>query len=197
VDDLTHDAGASPEDQAREAARRGQGGPDPERASASDTSVATITDDVERELTTARDRIAELDDRWRRAAADLQNLRRRLGDELERGRTDERRRVLSAWTSVVDDLERALASVGQDDGPLTTGLRAILDQASEVMARFGYAPFGEAGDVFDPNRHHAVATVPADERHPPGTVVEVHRRGYGGEAGVLRPAYVVVSRAPA
>ena len=193
MDERPHHERASPQDQAGEAAAPG---PDPAIASASDATVATIGDDVERELATARDQIAELDDRWRRAAADLQNHRRRLGDELERARTEERTRVLSAWTSVVDDLERALASTQEDDGPLVAGLRAVLERAREVMRRFGYPPFGDAGDRFDPNRHQAVATVPADDRHPPGSVVEIHRRGYGGEGGVLRPADVVVSRAP-
>jgi molecular chaperone GrpE len=193
VDDRPHHERASPQDQAGETAGPG---PDPEIGSASDATVATVDDDVERDLTAARDQIAELDDRWRRAAADLQNHRRRLGDELERARTEERMRVLAAWASVADDLERALASMRDDDGPLVAGLRAILDRATEVMGRFGYPPFGDAGDRFDPNRHHAVATAPADERHPPGSVVEVHRRGYGGESGVLRPADVVVARAP-
>ena len=194
MEDRTHDAGASPDDQTREVPR-GPDNPSPERARSPDTAVATITDDVEREAA-ADERIAELDDRWRRAAADLQNLRRRLGDELERARTEERTRVLSAWTPLVDDLERALANATEDDGPLVAGLGAILDQARESMRRFGYPPFGDTGEAFDPNRHHAVATVPADDRHPPGTVVEVQRRGYGGEGGVLRPAEVVVSRAP-
>jgi molecular chaperone GrpE len=193
VDERPGHEGASPQDQAGEAA-----GPDPgvELGSASDATVATITGDAEGELTTARHRIAELDDRWRRAAADLQNLRRRLGDEIERARTEERTRVLTAWTSVVDDVERALASATDDDAPITTGLRAILDRATETMRRFGHPPFGDAGDAFDPNRHHAVATAPANDRHPPGTIVEVQRRGYGGEGPVLRPADVVVSQAP-
>ena len=196
MEDRTHDAGASAGDQTREVPPRGPDDPTPERARSPDAAVATISDDVEREAAATHERIAELDDRWRRTAADLQNLRRRLGDEIERARTEERTRVLAAWTSVVDDLERAVASMTEDDGALTTGLRAILDQATEVMRRFGYPPFGLPGDAFDPNRHHAVATVPADDRHAPGTVVAVQRRGYGGEAGLLRPADVVVSRAP-
>jgi molecular chaperone GrpE len=196
VDDRRPAAGASPEGEADEASPSDRGERGPDRAGAPDATVATITDDVERELRSAHDRIAELDDRWRRAAADLQNVRRRAGEEIERGRAEERTRVLAAWTSVVDDLERALANTTEDDGPVIAGLRAILDGAWAVMRRFGYAPFGEVGDAFDPKRHHAVATVPADDRHPPGTVVDVQRRGYGGGDGVLRPADVVVSRAP-
>ena len=194
MNDRTHDA-VSPEGEALEARERDPGEPGPDRGRASDATVATITDDVEGELTAAHEQIAELDDRWRRAAADLQNLRRRLGDEIERARTEERTRVLSAWASVVDDLERALANATEEAGPFVAGLRAILDRATETMRRFGYPPFGDAGDAFDPNSHHAVATASADDQHPPGTIVEVQRRGYGGEAGVLRPADVVVSRA--
>jgi molecular chaperone GrpE len=195
VDDRTHDSGASPQGDARGGHPRDPGEPGPQRGPAPDATVATITDDVEGELAAAHERIAELDDAWRRAAADLQNLRRRLGDDIERARTEERTRVLSAWTSVVDDLERALANTTEEDGPFVAGLHAILDRATETMRRFGHPPFGEAGEAFDPKRHNAVATAPADHQHPPGTIVEVQRRGYGGDPGVLRPADVVVSRA--
>src|SRR5918992_5649683 len=62
----------------------------------------------------ASQRIAELGDRWKRAAADLENYRKRFARELERGRTEVQERILGEWLPVVDDLERALAHATKD-----------------------------------------------------------------------------------
>ena len=56
--------------------------------------------------------LAKLEDRWRRAVADLDNLRKRYARELDRERTTERSRVAGAWLPVVDNLERAISSCG-------------------------------------------------------------------------------------
>ncbi len=54
--------------------------------------------------------LAKLEDRWRRAVADLDNLRKRYARELDRERTTERSRVAGAWLPIVDNLERAIES---------------------------------------------------------------------------------------
>lgn len=142
----------------------------------------------------ASERIAELGDRWRRAAADLENFRKRFARELERGRAEVRERILGEWLSVVDDLERALAHATKDPSAILEGLGAILERAWSIMERLGYPRFGETGVPFDPARHEAVSTVEADAEHPPGTVVAVTRAGYGAGDRILRPAGVVVTR---
>ncbi|BBZ06382.1 protein GrpE [Mycolicibacterium doricum] len=136
---------------------------------------------------------AKLEDRWRRALADLDNLRKRYARELERERDSERSKVAGAWLPVVDDLERAIAHAGDQSEAVVAGVRAILDQAVQVLERLGYARDTEAGIPFDPQRHEVVGVVERSDSAP-GTVLEVVRPGYGQGARQLRPASVVVSR---
>jgi molecular chaperone GrpE len=126
--------------------------------------------------------LAKLEDRWRRAVADLDNLRKRYARELDRERATERSRVAGAWLPIVDNLERAL-----------DGLRSILEQALRVLEQFGYPRDAQAGVPFDPERHEVVGVVDQPDTTP-GTVVEVLRPGYGDGSRQLRPAAVVVSR---
>ncbi|HEY2172588.1 MAG TPA: nucleotide exchange factor GrpE [Mycobacteriales bacterium] len=137
--------------------------------------------------------VGELEDRWRRAVADLDNLRKRYARDLERERAAERSRVAAAWLPVVDNLELALAHAGGGSDPIVAGVRAVRDQAVEVLARLGFPRHDEIGLPFDPTRHEVVAVV-EDPDAEPGTVVQVVRPGYGDGENQLRPAAVTVSR---
>jgi molecular chaperone GrpE len=137
--------------------------------------------------------LAKLEDRWRRAVADLDNLRKRYARELDRERVTERSRVAGAWLPVVDNLERAIAHTGDQSDAVVEGVRSILGQALQVLEQLGYPRDGEAGVPFDPERHEVVGVVEQGDSAP-GTVVEVLRPGYGQGSRQLRPAAVVVSR---
>ena len=137
--------------------------------------------------------LAKLEDRWRRAVADLDNLRKRYARELDRERTTERSRVAGAWLPVVDNLERAIAHTGDQSDAVVEGVRSILGQALQVLERLGYPRDAESGVPFDPQRHEVVGVVEHGDSAP-GTVVEVLRPGYGQGSSQLRPAAVVVSR---
>ena len=138
--------------------------------------------------------LAELQDRWRRALADLDNLRKRYARELDRERAAERARVAAQWLPVVDDLDRALAHAADDPSAIVEGVRAVREHAMAVLARLGYPRYEEVGVPFDPVRHEAVKVVD-DAEVAPGTVVEVLRPGYGQEERWLRPAAVAVATA--
>ena len=137
--------------------------------------------------------LAKLEDRWRRAVADLDNLRKRHARELDRERTTERSRVAGAWLPVVDNLERAIAHTGDQSDAVVEGVRSILGQALQVLERLGYPRDAESGVPFDPQRHEVVGVVEHRDSAP-GTVVDVLRPGYGQGSSQLRPAAVVVSR---
>ncbi|ORJ61809.1 nucleotide exchange factor GrpE [Mycobacterium simiae] len=137
--------------------------------------------------------LAKLEDRWRRAVADLDNLRKRYTRELDRERTTERSRVAGAWLPVVDNLERAIAHTGDQSDAVVEGVRSILGQALQVLEQLGYPRDAESGVPFDPQRHEVVGVVEQADSAP-GTVVEVVRPGYGQGSSQLRPAAVVVSR---
>lgn len=138
--------------------------------------------------------VEELEDRWRRALADLDNLRKRYARELPREREAERARVAGAFLPVVDNLELALAHAGADDpGAIVSGVRAVRDQAVEVLRSLGYPRYEETGVPFHPEQHEVVSVVD-DPDTAPGTVVQVLRPGYGEPGRQLRPAAVAVSR---
>jgi molecular chaperone GrpE len=137
--------------------------------------------------------LAKLEDRWRRAVADLDNLRKRYARELDRERATERSRVAGAWLPIVDNLERAISHAGDQSDAVLEGLRSILEQALQVLEQLGYPRDTEAGVPFDPQRHEVVGVVDQPDSAP-GTVVEVLRPGYGEGSRQLRPAAVVVSR---
>ena len=136
--------------------------------------------------------LARLEDRWRRALADLDNLRKRYARELDRERKLERSNVAGAWLPVVDNLERALNHSGGDADSVIAGVRAILDQAVQVLNNLGYPRDTETGVPFDPERHEVV-NVTDNGGGPSGMVLEVLRPGYGKGSQQLRPAAVVVS----
>src|SRR4029450_11528376 len=89
--------------------------------------------------------VADLEDRWRRALADLDNLRKRYARERERGGGAERGRGAAQWLPVVDDLDRALAHAAEDPSAVLEGVRAVRDHATAVLARLGYPRYEEVG----------------------------------------------------
>lgn len=157
-------------------------------AAAAGSGEREVADEVTRAVT-------DLEDRWRRALADLDNLRKRYAREVSRERAVERDRVAAAFLPVVDNLELAAGHAAPGAGPVLEGVRRIVEQATAVLAGLGYPRQDEVGVPFDPNRHEVV-TVVDDPGVEPGTVVAVLRPGYGDGPAQLRPAAVAVSRRP-
>ena len=139
--------------------------------------------------------VAELEDRWRRALADLDNLRKRYEREAAQQRARERAQVAAAWLPVLDHLELALAHSSANPSAIVEGVRGVRDQALAVLSGLGFPRRDDEGATFDPSRHEAVAATPA-AHVPAGTVLEVLRPAYGEGERQLRPAAVVVA-APA
>ncbi|MCX4233451.1 nucleotide exchange factor GrpE [Streptomyces ortus] len=178
--------------------------PPPENPPRSDppTERGTATDEAPRPYAAGADtpsegeystELRELEDRWRRALADLDNLRKRHTRELERERTVERSRTAAAFLPVLDNLELALAHAGAEAGAVVEGVRAVRDQAVNVLELLGYQRHAETGVAFDPAQHEVIGVV-QDPDAPPGTVVEVLRPGYGDGERQLRPAAVTVAK---
>lgn len=138
--------------------------------------------------------VAALESQLRRALADLDNLRKRVDREVARQRAAERAEVTGRWLAVVDNLDRALEHGGADSSAVLEGVRAVRDQALDILAQLGFPRYDDVGGAFDPARHEAVGALPAAP--PPGTVVTVIRPGYGTTETILRPAGVIVSKGP-
>lgn len=200
-----------PEDAAPATAREEAAAPDPGGApgavddGADDGDIAPIEIEVEPPQPTAEQRIAELEarvkeshDKYIRSVAELDNVRKRSRKDIEEARIDAQSRVLREMLPVIDNLERAVAHASQSgDGAagLLEGIQLVLRQFAQALERCNVHPVAARGLAFDPNQHEAVSQmVTADA--PPGSVVEVMQTGYRIGERLLRPALVVVAKAP-
>lgn len=175
-----------------ESERQRQGAPPPGDDPAPQPSAPPPPGDdaVER----LRGEVAQLDDRWRRALADLDNYRKRTAAEVERRSDEARERLLTDWLEVVDSVERALRMRpgGSSDDE---GLRPVLQQMEALLQRHGLRRVGAVGEPFDPERHDAIGVRETDEL-PDRAVADVARSGWALGDRVLRPAQVLVARHP-
>ncbi len=151
--------------------------------------------ELQEEVSDLERQVAELEDRWRRALADLENMRKRYERDSATQRDRERVQVAAAWLPVVDHLELALAHATADPASIIDGVRGVRDQALAVLSGLGFPRRNDVGTTFDPARHEAVAATPTHAA-PAGTVLEVVRPGYGEGERQLRPAAVVVAARP-
>jgi molecular chaperone GrpE len=136
-------------------------------------------------------------DRYLRAAADLENLRKRQKREIDDAKLESKGRVLKEMLPVVDNLERAIehATAQAGTNPIVEGVQLVLRQFLTAFERLEVTPIEAAGQPFDPNLHEAISQQDSDQ--PPGTVVQVLQRGYKSGDRLLRPALVVVAKAKA
>jgi molecular chaperone GrpE len=175
--------GVEPEQQTVERNRAG-----PEQQAPEGNRAEPESDALEK----AKTRIAQLEDNWRRAAAELDNFRKRCAKDLVQAREQERARTASGWLPVVDNLERALEHASSDPDQIIEGVRAVYQQALSVLADLGFPRRDDTGKAFDPALHEAIGTI-ANKELVPGTVAHVVRAGYGSDDEILRPAAVVVA----
>jgi molecular chaperone GrpE len=135
-------------------------------------------------------------DRYLRAAADLENLRKRQKRELDDAKFETKGKVLKEMLPVVDNLERAIehaAQSAEDKSPIVEGVQLVLRQFMTAFERLEVTPVDALDKPFDPNLHEAISQQDSDK--PPGTVVQVLQRGYKSGDRLLRPALVVVAKA--
>ena len=153
------------------------------------------------EVAKLRERLAAVEkektdnyERLLRTAADLDNFRKRSRKEQEDARLKAREDVLKEILPGIDNLERALAVATSAD-PVVDGVRMVVKQFHSALERFDVKAFEAVGQAFDPARHEAISQVETAE-HPPGTVVTELQRGYMNGPRLLRPAMVIVAKAP-
>jgi molecular chaperone GrpE len=137
--------------------------------------------------------LAQMEDRYKRALADLDNYRKRSARDVQMRVAESREALLRDWLEVVDSVERALQM--SHATPAADGLRALLEQMEATLARHGAQRIAAAGEPFDPERHEAIDVRTSTEL-PDRAVLEVARSGWAIGDRVLRPALVVVARRP-
>ncbi|MCC8189248.1 MAG: nucleotide exchange factor GrpE, partial [Planctomycetes bacterium] len=97
----------------------------------------------------------------------------------------------------LNDLDRVLAESAKTHSfeSLATGVKLMEENFWRALSNAGVKKIEAVGQPFDPARHEAMAAIPSAEV-PPNTVLEVYENGYTLDDAVLRPARVVVSKAP-
>jgi len=166
---------------------------------------ASIEIEVEPPPPTAEQRIAALEakvkeshDKYIRSVAELDNVRKRARKDMEEARIDAQARVLREMLPVIDNLERAVSHASQSgDGAsgVLEGIRLVLRQFAQALERSNVHAVAARGLPFDPSQHEAVSQIETADA-PAGSVVEVMQTGYRIGERLLRPALVVVAKAP-
>jgi molecular chaperone GrpE len=167
--------------------------------------IEPIEIEVEPPPPSAEERIAELEgkvkeshDKYLRSMAELDNVRKRARKDSEEARIDAQSRVLREMLPVIDNLERAVAHASQSgDGAsgVLEGIQLVLRQFAQALERCNVHPVEARGLPFDPTQHEAVSQIVTADA-PAGSVVEVMQTGYRIGDRLLRPALVVVAKAP-
>jgi len=147
--------------------------------------------------------IAQLKDRYLRAVAETENVRRRS----EREKTDSAQfafgRFAKDLLNVLDNFSRALDVIDPEqraqlpDGARSVieGIEAIQREMMSIFERHGIKRIPAKAQRFDPNLHQAIAEIPTGD-HPPGTIIDVAQEGYMIGGRLLREAMVTVAKQP-
>ena len=158
----------------------------------------------------ATQRIAELEgerddfrERWMRSEAEMQNVRNRAKRDVDETRQYAVQKFARDVAEAAENIKRGLDSIparaeGEPDlvGKLRDGFEGVERSFLALLERNGVVRTDPTGAAFDPNLHQAMAEQETDA-HPPGTVVQAWTQAWTLNGRILRPAMVVVAKAPA
>ena len=150
--------------------------------------------ELERQLEEARQQVLY-------AAAENQNVRRRLEAELKQATSYAASQFARDMLAIKDHLDRALAAVSDElrsdkvASQFLTGIEATARELESLFAKNGVERIKSVGEKLDPNRHQAMMEIPTDQAEP-GTIVEEMQAGYTLKDRLLRPALVAVAKTP-
>ena len=157
---------------------------------------AQAQDDAADPVAELQARVDENWDKFLRASAELENVRKRAARDVENAHKFALERFATDLLDVCDSLEMAL-NTDQDVSieSLREGNDATLKLLGSILQRFGVEELNPQGEPFDPVFHEAMTMQPSDVVEP-GSVVTVFQKGYALNGRLLRPARVVVAAAP-
>lgn len=159
----------------------------PEQADpAASPEVAQQLEALQAELAAARDQAL-------RTSAEMQNLRRRTEQEVEKAHKFALERFAGELLPVVDNLERALAAIPADEAANREGVELTLKSLLAALEKHGVSLIDPHGEHFNPDHHQAIAMLEAPHAAP-NTVVDVMQKGCSLNGRLLRPAMVAVAK---
>lgn len=193
------------DDDDRSAAGADNGGSEGEREAAGQTDASGQSDADDNgsedaalvEVEVLREQAAANHDRYLRAVAELENVRRRAARDVANARRYGVEKLAQALLPVLDSLEAGLATADQASAEsLLDGKKATMRLLNAALEQVGIKELDPHGEPFDPALHEAMAMAPSEDAEP-GTVIEVFQKGYSIHDRLLRAARVVVAREPA
>ncbi|MED5386415.1 MAG: nucleotide exchange factor GrpE [Pseudomonadota bacterium] len=176
---------------------------DQQETKAEEMSTEEVTDatlgEALKKLVDAEEVASRANDDLLRVQAEMQNLRRRSEQDIEKAHKYSQEKFSTELLSVMDNLERALAAAAnhEDDTvkAIYEGVDLTLKSFTDCFNRFHIEAVDPMGEPFDPQLHQAMTIIENAEVEP-NTVIEVMQKGYTLHGRVIRPAMVVVSKEP-
>ncbi|MCH4004511.1 MAG: nucleotide exchange factor GrpE [Lactobacillus crispatus] len=149
-----------------------------------------------KELADLKDKNKDLEDKYLRSEAEIQNMQNRYTKERAQLIKYESQSLAKDILPAMDNLERALSVEADDDvsKQLKKGVQMTLDALVKAMKDHGVVEIEADGVKFDPTLHQAVQTVTAENDDQKDHVVKVLQKGYQYKDRTLRPAMVVVAQ---
>jgi molecular chaperone GrpE len=179
------------------------GGLDPAAAAGEATAVLPETAAQLVEMERLQQALAESEERARnhwdqylRAVADVENVRKRAQRDVEAAHRYGIDKLAAELLPVRDSLELAVENADRADAQsLAAGQLATLKLLAKVFERLNISEINPLGEPFDPARHEAMLAQPSNSAEP-NSVLQVVQRGYELNGRLLRPARVIVAKAP-
>ena len=137
-------------------------------------------------------KLAEMNDKYMRIYSEYENYRKRTNAEKASLILNGGKDVIKLMLPVVDDMERAIANMGETDAA-REGMQLILKNMLNALQQKGLKPMEAKGAQFDENFHEAITQIPSPTPEAKGTVIDVVKKGYFLNDEVLRFAQVVVA----
>lgn len=163
-----------------------------------DADPAPTVDAVQQEIETLNNQLAEAREQMLRAQAEAQNARRRAEQDVEKAHKYGQEKLVGDLLPVVDNLERALDAMDADNEalkPVLEGVQLTLKSFHDALLRHKIESVNPVGEPFDPQLHQAMTMIESPDAEP-NTVLNVFQKGYTLHGRLVRPAMVVVSKAP-
>lgn len=154
------------------------------------------SEETEKKLSDLQKRYDELEDKYLRAEAEMQNMTKRFKKEQQQLLKYEGQDLIREILPVIDNLNRALQIDVKENGSeqLKRGIEMVQRDMEKALKDNDVTKIEALGQTFDPTLHQAVKAVPIEEGQKTETIVEVYQDGYMLKDRVLRPAMVVVAQ---
>lgn len=143
-----------------------------------------------------REQLSEMEDKYLRAQAEIANMRNRNIKDREAAAKYRSQDLGKELLPAIDNLERALQiEVTDEQGEsLKKGIEMVMESMLHALKTAGIEEIPAKGEVFDPNLHQAVQTVPLEDGQKPDEIVQELQKGYILHDRVLRPSMVMVAQ---